>query len=75
MKARPQRLSTSDNFDWGYVVKKGDIEVQVDVQDTHDPKPFFVGHYPPALQSGRHKGWEIVSQYEKPAEDMSTDSD
>ena len=41
--------STSKNFTWGYVVKKGDKEVQVDVQDTNDPHAFFAGHYPPAV--------------------------
>ena len=59
---------TGNNFDWGYVVKKGDIEVQVDMQDTHDPKPFSVCYYPPAVAEWTAKGWEIVSQYEKPAE-------
>ena len=61
--------STSKNFMWGYVVKKDDKEVQVDVQDTHDPHAFFAGHYPPAVNEWVAKGWEVVSQYEKPAED------
>jgi hypothetical protein len=60
--------STSDNYDWGYVVKKGDFEVQVDVLDTHDPHPFFYGHYPPPLTDWVERGWEVVSQYEKAAE-------
>ena len=60
--------STSNNYDWGYVVKKGELEVQVDVKDTHDAKPFFVGHYPPAINDWVERGWEVVSQYEKPAE-------
>jgi len=60
--------STSDNFNWGYLVKKGDIEVQVDMQDTHDPKPFFVGYSPPALTAWVDKGWQVISQYENPAE-------
>jgi hypothetical protein len=67
--------STTDNFDWGYVVRKGDVEIQVDMQDTRDPHPFFAGHYPPSLQTWVDKGWEIVSQYEKPAAESSTDSD
>ena len=60
--------TTHNNYNWGYVVKKGDLEVQVDVQDTHDPNPFFYGHYPPPLTDWVERGWEVVSQYEKPAE-------
>ena len=39
------------------------------------PNPYFAGHYPPPLQTWVDKGWEIVSQYEKPAAESNTDSD
>jgi len=60
--------ATSNNFHWGYVVRKGDVEVQVDMQDTHDPAPFFAGHYPPKAEEWAARGWEVVSQYEEAAE-------
>lgn len=59
--------STTHNFDWGYVVKKGGFEVQVDMIDTHDPNPFYVGYPPPAVSAWLDRGWEVVSQYEKAA--------
>ena len=67
--------STTDNFDWGYVVKKEDVEVQVDVQDTHDPKPFFVGHYPPLGRPGWTKAGKLSLNTRSPVADSSTDSD
>lgn len=58
--------STKDNFRWGYVVRKGEVEVQVDMLDTKDPPPFFAGHYPPPLTAWQERGWQVVSQYEEP---------
>jgi len=59
--------STNDNFDWGYRVKKGEVEVDVQMQDTRDKKDFFKGFLPPPLSAWVEKGWEILDQYERPA--------
>jgi hypothetical protein len=54
---------------------KGDVQIelapggcQVNVQDTHDPKLFFVGYYPPTMADWVVRDWEVMSHYEKPTQ-------
>ena len=43
------------------------MEVDVLVQDTRGPRLFpFGGHYPPPLSDWQERGWEILSQFERP---------
>jgi hypothetical protein len=58
---------TRDNYEWGYRVKKGPIEVDVLVYDTRAPKNFrFGGKYPPPAAEWEKRGWTILSQFERP---------
>jgi hypothetical protein len=59
--------NTKDNYEWGYRVKKGRVEVDVLVYDTKNPKNFpFGGTYPPALSEWQTRGWEVLHQFERP---------
>ncbi len=61
--------NTTDNYEWGYKVKKGDVVVDVHAYDTRNPKNFQLGgDYPPALDDWKQKGWEVVDQFERPIE-------
>jgi hypothetical protein len=61
--------NTSNNYEWGYRVKKGDVEVDVHVYDTKGPKEFtFGGKMPPKLSEFQEKGWQVVDQFERPIE-------
>jgi hypothetical protein len=61
--------NTSNNYEWGYRVTKGDAEVTVQMFDTRDPKTFkFGGHLPPPLSAWKELGWQVVEQYERPLE-------
>lgn len=58
---------TEDNFEWGYRVKKGVVEVDVLVMDTRNSKGFlFQGAYPPAISEWVARGWQVLSQFERP---------
>ena len=39
--------NTTDNYEWGYKVKKGDHEIEVQMLDTRGPKNFKFGGSPP----------------------------
>lgn len=52
---------TNDLFSWGYTVRKGDVVVEVLMEDARD-KNIFSGYYPPPLESWEAKGWEVVSR-------------
>jgi len=59
--------NTPNNYEWGYRVKKGQVEVDVLVYDTRQPKNFtFGGQYPPPLSEWLTRGWEILHQFERP---------
>ncbi len=59
--------NTPNNYEWGYRVKKGQVEVDVLVYDTRQPKNFtFGGQYPPPLSEWQARGWEILHQFERP---------
>jgi hypothetical protein len=59
--------NTTNNYEWGYKVKKGDHEVDVQMLDTRGPKNFkFGGHLPPPLSAWKEKGWQVVAQFERP---------
>ena len=61
--------NTTNNYEWGYRVKKGDHEVDVKMLDTRGPKNFkFGGHLPPPLSAWTAKGWTVVEQFERPIE-------
>ncbi len=61
--------NTTNNYKWGYRVKKGAAEVDVTMFDTRSPKTFkFGGVQPPALAAWKQKGWEVVEQFEEPLE-------
>jgi len=58
--------STSNNFEWGYRVRQGDLVVDVKMLDTHDAKDFFSGSYPPPLKAFQEKGWQVEETYNRP---------
>jgi hypothetical protein len=52
--AKATTPNTRNNYEWGYRVKKGPVEVDVLVYDTRNPKTFkFGGHYPPPFLTGK----------------------
>jgi hypothetical protein len=61
--------STTANFLWGYKVKKGNVVVEVTMEDTRSPKDFFSGCWPPPLEEFKRRGWEVVEEYERPLAD------
>lgn len=61
--------NTTNNYEWGYKVRKGGHEVEVKMYDTRGPKTSkFGGHLPPPLFAWKEKGWEVAAQYERPLE-------
>jgi len=59
--------NTTENYEWGYKVKKDDAEVEVKMLDTRRPTKFkFGGVEPPPLSAWQQKGWQVVDQYERP---------
>lgn len=48
-------------FIWGYAVKKGDLTVEVSMEDARD-KTIFSGYYPPRIEEWTDKGWEVLSK-------------
>jgi hypothetical protein len=59
--------NTTNNYEWGYQVKKKDHVVDVKMVDTRGPASFkFGGVEPPPLAAWKGKGWEVVSQFERP---------
>jgi hypothetical protein len=67
--AKATTPNTTDNYEWGYRVKKGQVEVDVLVYDTKNPKNFaFGGKYPPSLEEWQKRGWKVLSQFERPLE-------
>ncbi|MFP3868892.1 MAG: hypothetical protein ACLFUU_12170 [Desulfobacteraceae bacterium] len=66
---------TRDNYEWGYRVKKGGLEVDVLVYDTRHHQNFtFEGHYPPPVSAWLERGWELISQFERPLESSPENS-
>lgn len=64
--AKATTPNTRNNYEWGYRVKKGPVEVDVLVYDTWDPKPFrFGGSYPPALSDWQERGWQVLDRFER----------
>ena len=58
-----------DNYEWGYRVKKGPVEVNVLVYDTRDRQTGqFAGHYPPPVSAWQERGWDILEQFDRPLE-------
>jgi hypothetical protein len=61
--------NTTNNYEWGYKVRKNGHVVEVRMLDTRGPKSFkFGGHLPPPLKAWTGKGWTVASQYERPVE-------
>lgn len=61
--------NTIENYECGYRVRKGDVEVDVHVYDTRGPKNFrFGGKMPPRLSDWQAKGWQVIAQFERPLE-------
>jgi hypothetical protein len=59
--------STTDNYTWGYKVRKDGMEVEVTMLDTRRPVTFkFGGIAPPPLSAWQARGWEVVTSYEQP---------
>ena len=59
--------NTTNNYEWGYKVKKNGHEIEVQVLDTRGPKNFrFGGFPPPPLAAWKEKGWQVADQYERP---------
>jgi len=57
--------STTDNYEWGYRVRQGDVVVEVRMEDTRDNKDFFSGCYPPPLSAFKERGWEVEDEFER----------
>ena len=65
--AKATSPKTADNYEWGYRVQKGPVEVDVLVHDTRSPRNFpFGGVYPPLVSEWEKRGWKILSQFERP---------
>jgi hypothetical protein len=61
--------NTTNNYAWGYTVKKNDHVVDVKMLDTRGPVNFkFGGQDPPPLSAWKQKGWQMVTQFERPLE-------
>ncbi len=59
--------NTTDNFEWGYKVKKGDHEIEVRMLDTRGAQKFKFGGFPPPPASAwKEKGWQVADQFERP---------
>jgi rubredoxin len=52
---------TTDNFNWSYTVKKGDITVDVTMEDARDKK-ISSAYYPPRIEEWVEKGWEVIKK-------------
>ncbi|MBM4286249.1 MAG: hypothetical protein FJ128_13550 [Deltaproteobacteria bacterium] len=60
---------TTDNFEWGYQVRKAGTELEVEVKmlDTRSPTAFrFGGVAPPPLSAWQERGWQVFNQFERP---------
>jgi hypothetical protein len=65
--AKATTPNTTENYEWGYRVRKGPVVVDVLVHDTRGPKKFpFGGKYPPPVSAWQNRGWEVLSQFERP---------
>jgi hypothetical protein len=58
--------NTSNNFEWGYKVKKDGTQVEVKMLDTRGATFKFGGVEPPPLSAWQKKGWTVVDQFERP---------
>jgi hypothetical protein len=59
--------NTTNNFEWGYKVKKDGTQVEVKMLDTRGATGSkFGGIEPPALSAWQKKGWQVVDQFERP---------
>lgn len=62
--------NTTENYKWGYRVKKGDTEVDVLIFDTKTKVNFEVGgRYAPPVSAWKERGWQVLDQFEKPLEE------
>ena len=65
--AKATSPNTTNNYEWGYQVRKGFVLVDVLVHDSRDPKNFqFGGKYPPPVSAWEQRGWEVLLEFEKP---------
>ena len=65
--AKAMTAEPRGNYEWGYRVKKGAVEVDVLVYGGLDRQdPHFRGHYPPPVSAWAKRGWEITSQFARP---------
>lgn len=65
--AKATTPNTTNNYEWGYRVKKGAVEVDVLVMDTRNAKNYpFRGTYPPPLSAWLDRGWQVLEQFERP---------
>jgi hypothetical protein len=72
--AKAATPNTKDNYEWGYRVKKGPLEVDVLVYDTRNPKDFkFRGAYPPPVSAWQERGWKVMDQFERPLREPGPD--
>ena len=59
--------NTTNNFEWGYKVKKDGVVVEGKVLDSRGYANFnFGGIEPPPLSAWQPKSWQVVDQYERP---------
>jgi hypothetical protein len=67
--AKATSPATICHYEWGYRVRKDPVEVDVLVHDTMGPRTFpFGGRYPPLLSEWQQRGWETLSQFQRPLE-------
>lgn len=59
--AKASGPDTKDIFSWSYTVTKGDVAVEVGMEDARDKK-IFSGHYPPRIEEWLDNGWNIVKK-------------
>lgn len=56
---------TKDSFTWGYIVNKGDLILDVTMEDARD-KVLFSGYYPPRVEDWIAKGWQVIRKQGNP---------
>lgn len=57
--AKMETPDTTENFTWGYAVRKDGMTVRVSVADARD-KEIYSGYIPPSVKEWEAKGWEVL---------------
>lgn len=59
--------TTTNNYEWGYRVRKDGVEVEVRLLDSQTPGSHgFGGQAPPALSAWEERGWTVLFFFNRP---------